>query len=206
METTPNVRYFIGLDLGPVGLFTGLAVVEQRGEMGRHGHMKDTTYAVRHLQRFPPGAPLNDWIESVTHIVKELPKPTPTVVVDKTAVGKAVFERIRGSIKQATVRGVSITGGSGDHTDAQGNMFVAKVDLAGLLQVLLQERRLKVSPTLEHASTLVEELQQFQIRNVSLAQTSLLEWRDRPHDDLVLAVAIAVWMAERRPSVFVAFI
>ena len=44
--------------------------------------------------------------------------------------------------------------------------------------------------------TLLEELQTFQLRTVSLAADPAVEWRERPHDDLVLAVAIAVWQAE----------
>jgi len=39
---------------------------------------------------------------------------------------------------------------------------------------------------------LTEELQQFQIRTLSSMSDSVLEWRERPHDDLVLAVAIAI--------------
>jgi hypothetical protein len=40
-------------------------------------------------------------------------------------------------------------------------------------------------------------LQHFQLKSVPMAQDALLEWRERPHDDLVLAVAVAAWQAER---------
>jgi hypothetical protein len=73
---------------------------------------------------------------------------------------------------------------------------VPKKDLVGVLQVLLQERRLKVAPALEHAATLAGELQHFQLKTVPL-KPDVLEWRERPHDDLVLAVAIAAWLADR---------
>ena len=76
-----------------------------------------------------------------------------------------------------------------------------KMDLFGVMQIMLQKRRLKIAPSLELAQTLASELQQFQIRHVSISPDALLEWRERAHDDLVLAVAIAVWWAER-PTAF----
>ena len=77
-----------------------------------------------------------------------------------------------------------------------------RTDLVGAMQILLQERRLKIAPTLPLAPTPAGELHQFQVRAVSLAADAAIEWRERPHDDLVLAIAIAVWLAEQ-PSGFV---
>ena len=74
---------------------------------------------------------------------------------------------------------------------------MTKKDLVGVLQVLLQEKRLKVAPALEHAAMLATELQQFQLKAISLDPCAV-EWREQPHDDLVLAVAVAAWQAERR--------
>jgi hypothetical protein len=74
---------------------------------------------------------------------------------------------------------------------------VPKKDLAGTLHVLLQGKRIKVADTLEHAQTLVVELQQFQLKTVPMTADAVIEWRERPHDDLVLAVAIAAWQAEQ---------
>jgi hypothetical protein len=76
---------------------------------------------------------------------------------------------------------------------------VPKKDLVGVLQ----ESRLKVAPALEHAATLAGELQHFQLRTLPL-KPDVLECRERPHDHLVLAVAIAAWLAERAgPTFFV---
>jgi hypothetical protein len=57
---------------------------------------------------------------------------------------------------------------------------------------------LKIAPALREAKTLTKELQTFRVK-VSLAKAneSFEAWRERDHDDLVLAVAMAVWLAER---------
>ena len=65
-----------------------------------------------------------------------------------------------------------------------------------MLQVLLQGKRLKVAPALEMAATLAAELQEFRLKKVPLCDAEV-EWRERPHDDLVLAVAAAAWYGER---------
>ena len=62
--------------------------------------------------------------------------------------------------------------------------------------MLLQNRRLKVAPALQFTATLVSELQQFQLKTISPRSDADIEWREWPHDELVLAVAIAAWNAE----------
>ena len=46
------------------------------------------------------------------------------------------------------------------------------------------------------ARTLTAELATFRLRNPAAANESFESWRERPHDDLVLAVALAAWLAE----------
>jgi hypothetical protein len=46
---------------------------------------------------------------------------------------------------------------------------------------------------------LVQELENFKIKvNIDTANASFEAWRDRDHDDLVLALALACWWCERR--------
>jgi hypothetical protein len=65
------------------------------------------------------------------------------------------------------------------------------------LQLLLQSRRLQVASSLREAGTLVRELMRFRSQSTLSASAALEVWRERPHDDLVLAVAIAAWRGER---------
>jgi hypothetical protein len=182
-------------------MFTGLAVLEKRYTLGKYGHETDAAYAVRHLARFPPGTPYSQVVDALRVVFADEPVKGGTLVVDQTGVGRAVFESVRDAEVGATVHGLTVTAGHAATLDERGGWLVPKKDLAGVLQVLLQEKRLKVAPALEHAQTLAEELQHFQLKTISL-DPSAVEWRERPHDDLVLAVASAAWQAERPGLVF----
>jgi hypothetical protein len=67
------------------------------------------------------------------------------------------------------------------------------------LQVLLQGRRLRVAQGLPAAQVLARELQNFRMKVTLTNSDNLGAWRENQHDDLVLAVALACWMAEREP-------
>ena len=196
-----HISHFVGLDLGPAGQYTGLAVVEQRGVLNEYGSIDGRVYALRHLHRFSPGTPYATIAVEALRVLAELPGANRTVVIDQTGVGQKVFRTVREELSQFCVRGVTITAGLAAASDGRGGWLIPRPDLVGVMQILLQERRLKVAPTMPLAPTLAGELHQFQVRAVSLAADAA-EWRERPHDDLVLAVAIAVWHAER-PAAFV---
>ncbi len=200
-ETTERTRYVAGLSLGPAGMFTGLAVLEKRWQVAQYGFEREASYAIRHLARFPPGTPYGQVVDALRAVFAEPPVRTGSLVVDQTGVGRAVFQTIRNAKLGAAVRGLTVTGGHAAAPDERGGWLVPKKDLVGILQVLLQEKRLKVAPALEHARTLAEELQQFQLKAVSL-DPAAVEWRERPHDDLVLAAAGAAWQAERPHPAF----
>jgi hypothetical protein len=73
-----------------------------------------------------------------------------------------------------------------------------------VLQVLLQSRRLKVLETLPFAKELCSELQNFRVKITAAANETFASWREREHDDLVLATAMAGWYAERQPAMSMA--
>ncbi len=85
------------------------------------------------------------------------------------------------------------------HPDGAGGRNVPKKELVSTLQVLLQARRLRVAPALPEAQTLVRELLNFQVKITPAANETFGAWREGQHDDLVLAMAIAAWQAERCP-------
>jgi hypothetical protein len=122
------------------------------------------------------------------------------LLVDQTAVGRRVFDLIREGVKGAFTVGLGVTAGQAPPTYDAGTFLVPKKDLVGVMLVLLQGKRLKVAQSLAMAATLAEELQQFRLRTVPLTD-DVIEWRERPHDDLVLAVAVAAWCGERHTPV-----
>ena len=98
---------------------------------------------------------------------------------------------------------VVITSGQQATRAASGAWHVPKKDLVRCLRQLLQCRRLQVAALPERA-LLIEELQLFRVKITSTTKETFQAWRARDHDDLVLAVALACWWAERQdvgPSV-----
>ena len=115
------------------------------------------------------------------------------LVVDSTGVGAPVVDMMEkeGLCPYA----ISIHGG--DAVGSEGRKYrVPKRDLVSTLQVLLQTQRLKVAEGIKDAQLLVEELLNFRIKISASGHDSYEHWRESAHDDLVLAVALACWMAE----------
>ena len=114
------------------------------------------------------------------------------LLVDKTGVGAGITDLFyQRGIPHSPI---SITGG-----DKVNGNSVPKRELIANLQVLLQTGRLKIASSLEHASTLREELRNFKIKvNISTGHDSYEAWREGDHDDLVLAAALCAWGADLR--------
>jgi hypothetical protein len=121
------------------------------------------------------------------------------VITDLTAVGPSLLPSLRAAVRPAWIVPVMLTAGQTvAGKDDDGTWRLPKRDLVTTLQLMLQGRRLRVAPSLSDAPLLVRELTTFRAR-VSLSDTETLDWRERPADDLVLAVALASWWAERNP-------
>jgi hypothetical protein len=195
---TETIKFFTGLDLGQAAELTALAVVEKTtGPDPYDPSRKAKYYAVRHLERFVPGTSFPAICDRLHDLFAEPPLAQSNLVVDQTAVGPPVLKLLRRARLRAMIRPVTITGGNQAVLNEDGSWSVPKRDLVSTLQVLLQTRRIKVAPSLSEAKTLTQELMSFRVK-ASLSATDTLEsWREGPHDDLVLAVAIATWQSER---------
>jgi hypothetical protein len=64
--------------------------------------------------------------------------------------------------------------------------------------VLLQTKRLKIPTHLPEAQTLLKKMTNFQVRISQAGHDSYGAWREGTHDDLLLAVALACWAAEKK--------
>jgi hypothetical protein len=197
-----------GLDLGQTQDYSALACVEQvRGADGdpRKG------YRVRHLHRWPlrtpytvPEVGANGIVEDLDELIDRTDRPV-ILVLDATGCGRPVvdiFRRYRLGVQRLAP--VLITGG---HTAASsgGILHAPKVDLVGAVAACLEERRLMIAPSLRLAPVLTKELMTFKAKVTVAGNDSFEAWRERPHDDLVLAVALAVWFGEkcqRRLNIF----
>jgi len=69
-----------------------------------------------------------------------------------------------------------------------------------VVQVALQTDKLKIANSLPEAATLVRELQDFEIKITDAANDTYGAWRVGAHDDLVLAVAMALYIGRKRAA------
>jgi hypothetical protein len=202
--------FFIGLDLGQAQDYTALAIAEkvqpqqeQVDEWSGRVTQVDAgkpLYHVRHLQRWQLGTSYPAIVKDVVALSERLrvgkARHAPDLVVDQTGVGRPVVDMLRGAGLHP--KPVTITGGT-DVTGSESSGFgVPKRDLVGTLQVLLQAQRLKFAEGMAEVPTLVKELLAFQVKITASAHDTYGAWREGTHDDQVLAVAMAVWFAERK--------
>jgi hypothetical protein len=183
--------FFAGLDLGPAHNSTTVALLAREVECGRVG------YALRHLQRWPPGTSYPRTAEDVSRLLQAVPRWACRLVVDQTAVGRAVSSLFRPAV--ASTRRVLISAGHAVTTGEDGCTHVPKKELVSVLQVLLQTQRLKVASDLPLAEALSRDMAAFRASAKVAGGDEEMSWREREHDDLVLAVALAAWDGERNP-------
>jgi len=153
--------------------------------------------AVRHLERVR-GKPYPEIVDRVEKLMQSEPLVTRgvTLAIDSTGCGIPVLDlfRARG------LRPAAITITGGDRVNHTRNEWrVPKRDLVAAVQSALQTDRLKIADQLEHAETLRTELQRFKVKIALSGHDSYgaggsgEAWREAPHDDLVLAVSMAVF-------------
>jgi hypothetical protein len=184
------VKFFVGLDLGQSQDYTALCVIEAVSSKGKEG----ATYHVRHLERIR-GESYPSIAEKVTAIMRSSALAGKSVlVVDGTGCGRPVFDMF----EKASLKPIGVYIHGGDAVTHDGNIWrVPKRDLVGVLQVMLQTGRLKVSSKLKLAPILQSEMLNFKVKiDPATAHDSYSAWREADHDDLVLSVALACWYAE----------
>jgi hypothetical protein len=189
-------EYFIGLDLGQTADPSAAAVLQRQPPEAK------PSYHVRLMKRFPLGTPYTSIVTDMVKLCNTAPfKDACQLVVDQTGVGRPVVDMFRAAASMPRVVPVTITGGhTATFREEDRSFHVPKKDLVGCLQVLLQARRLLVAADLRDAELLVKELGNFRVKITAAANETFGAWREGQHDDLVLAVALAAWLADRAPA------
>ena len=192
--------FFSGLDLGQTADYTALAVVEQHTSPdGVH------CYDCRLLERWKLGTPYPVIVRDVVNKFSRHPLRDSILCVDNTGVGRAVMDVFRQQPDLlAKLIPVTIVNAFAPNRQ-KGEWHVPKKDLVGVLQVLFgskdrtgTRKRLWIAPALKEAKTLEREIATFRVKvNKNTGHESFEHWRARDHDDLVLALSMPLWYAER---------
>ncbi len=207
------MSFFIaGLDLGQSRDYTALAIVEATPTEHHLPYVDiDSAYgllidqvaiidgppvslALRHLERVELGTPYPAIVSHVAGRMRAVPGGS-LLAIDKTGVGVAVADMFVG----AGVPHICVTITGGDQVQGEGTEWrVPKRDLVHGLLVALQQGRFKYAAGLPMVPQLIQELTAFELKvNAQTGHDSYEAWREGTHDDLVLAVALACWPAER---------
>ena len=187
---TDKGDFMISIDLGQASDYTALAIVERRRGPG------DSRYIVGHLRRWELGTRYTTIVSDVADLSRRPPLAEARLVVDKTGVGAGVFDMFIEAGLYPT--GIVIHGGR-EVTRESGEVRVPKRDLVAAVAVVLENKRLDIVSSLPLAAVLADELRGFRAKISASGHDSYEagdDWRTAPHDDLVLALAQAVWYGE----------
>ena len=152
---------------------------------------------IRLLERLKLGTTYPQQVEHVANLMERpsLAVHRPYACIDYTGVGRPVFDMFGAQKLVHRVQGITITGGRETLTTDVG-WSVPKGELVSLLQAKLHSGNLKVAKALPDAAVLLRELQDFRVRFTD-AGNATFNAREGAHDDLVLAVALAVFGLSR---------
>ena len=189
------ILYLIGLDLGQKQDYTALCLLE------KHGSGLEAFYLCRHLHRYPLGTSYPTIVSDVRALCLRAPldNKCPSLAIDATGCGIPVVEMFtlaRPAIN-ASISPITIHGGN-ETLSAHGMHRVPKRELVSTVQALLQTERLKIAEELPLASVLATELQNFQVE-ISQSGFDSYNARSGAHDDLVLSLALGLWLGQNQP-------
>jgi hypothetical protein len=190
--------------LRPAALEQAFVLAVRRPE----GRPNVAPLAVVHAQRWPLQTRYTRIVEDVARLVGTAPlrRDLTALAVDATGVGRGVVDQFRleglgPSMVGQGIMAITITAGSAVTAEPwdgglDRSLRVPKADLVATLQVLFEQRRLKVAGRLPALPTLMAELEAFRRRKTPVGNDQYLSWREGEYDDLVLAVALAAWYDE----------
>jgi len=185
------VPFVFGLDLGQAADRTALAGLELAEDR--------QSYCLRLLKRWHLKTPYPVMVDDVEKLLSHPTVAGCRLIIDQTGVGRPVVDLFRASGKLRIVP-VTITAGQTAHEIPEERRWnVPKTDLVGAVIAALGTGALTVAEGLAEWPTLLKEIESFkmQITKAGAETFGAAGWREGAHDDLVLALALAVWSIRR---------
>jgi hypothetical protein len=196
-------RWIVAADLGQSNDPTAIAALhhtivpldtwdEPNARCSQWKQQRVERFYVRYLERLPLGM---SYLTQVGRVAEVLKRPWLAAdykfLVDETGVGRTVADLFDGAGLRPTR--ITITAGH-EVTQSCGDYHVPKSVLISTVDARLHSGELRVAEECREAETLRNELKDFQSKRTSSGYVSF-NARDGAHDDLVLAVSMALWWA-----------
>jgi hypothetical protein len=177
----------VGADLGQQRDASALILVGT----DEHGH-----HDVGYVARLPLHTPYQGVVDAIVELADAASEYGPvTIVADHAGVGRPVLERLRDSTGHPVV---AVTATGGYTVSATGaDLRVPKGDIVDAAVVCFEDRRVHLATDGPKAEALVDELRRFS-RDTTAAGHLVYEGPGGHRDDLVSALCLALWHAERR--------
>lgn len=199
--------HYIGVDIGQARDYSAIAVLRVQQKFREKSSLPGTiqyehepqmiinSYQVRLMERLPLGTRYQDIVKRVQNIVGHVEIARAyRLIVDMTGVGRPVVELMRDASLAPT--GVQIT--SGYHVSEQEYGYsTPKREIVSSLQVLFQAGRIELNAQLPELNEFRTQLQHFTYKINQKGNETFEAERESIHDDLVLAVALGAWFADK---------
>lgn len=184
--------HLIGIDIGQAHDPTALALIEWDTPTP-----KDRVYRLRGLHRLPLGTPYTEIPRILSARLKGEPlRGHVAVALDATGVGAPIVDHFRQHIKNVSIYALTITAGN-TVTGTGKNPHVPKRDLISTSSLIFEQRRIRIAASMRDTQPLRDELLAYR-RNISDRGTDTYAAASGSHDDLVLALSLALWTAQHR--------
>jgi hypothetical protein len=195
--------YTVGVDLGQANDPTAIITIETEAtkrvyytSLGGEPHqaLERFEHRVRHAERLPLQLPYPEQVAYVRGLLVRLPEGAE-LVIDMTGVGRPVFDLFEAEGLRPT--GIVITGGLEESRGGARIYHIPKIQLVSRLQASLHAGELKFATGLAEEQAFKHELSEFRMRHTDTGRLTFGA-REGRHDDLVLALAVALWRAQDR--------
>ena len=181
--------YTLGLDLGRSEDRTALALIES--------DPTEDVFRLRGLHRFPIGTPNTELIALLERRITKAPLAARVrLAVDATGIGAPFVDLFRDELPQIDLIAITITAGAKVGGD-RNNPNVPKQDLIASTSVILENARLRIANEMRETGTLRDELLSMRSTRTEHGNHTYGA-RSGQHDDLVLALSLALWLLEHR--------
>lgn len=185
-------RLFVGYDIAQASDWSAISVIESA--------IVPPYYRLRHLERLPRRTPYPEQVKHVVELCDQIGKrfgALPLLACDFSGVGAPVFDMLRVAY-QGTTKGILITGGSQVTISEDGRVHrIPKLSLISRLRVTMESGKLKIARSMPETDAFIDELGKFELKIDEKGHVTM-QAAGSGHDDLVLSVSIAIWMAHER--------